>query len=323
MTNTRNYRRGVKASNQILGAAAGLLLDRVLGEPSTRYHPVALFGRLAGGIEPHFWEDTRRSGGYFWTSLLIPIWILGELFEGSFIATAVSSYLAIAEKSLFEAAGSVHSSLALPDLDLARSELLSLVGRDRSHLEEGDIARATVESVAENSVDAVVGVLFWGSLLGAKGAFAYRSINTLDSMFGNFSDRYSNFGWTSAKLDDVANFIPARLTTLMISLLSRPDLGTLRRTFRQARPHPSPNAGLVEAAYAEALGIELGGELSYQGVGEFRPLVGKLGKDVVSEDIRQAVSLTRKVDSVFVTALLLLGVSIRCFAYFKGLGEEG
>ncbi len=319
----RKYRRGEKASNQVLGAATGLLLDRVFGEPSSRYHPVALFGRLAGGIEPLFWADTRRSGGYLWTSLLIPVWILGELLEGSFIATAVSSYLAIAEKSLFEAAASVQSALTLPDLDFARSELLSLVGRDRSELDAGDIARATVESVAENSVDAVVGVLFWGSLLGAKGALGYRSINTLDSMFGNFSDRYSNFGWTSAKLDDVANFIPARLTTLVISLLSRADLGTLRRTFRQARPHPSPNAGLVEAAYAEALGIELGGELSYRGVGEFRPRVGKLGKDVVSEDIGQAVSLARKVDSVFVTALLLLGVSLKCFVHFKGLREEG
>ncbi|NNN12812.1 MAG: cobalamin biosynthesis protein CobD [Acidimicrobiaceae bacterium] len=305
----------VRASNQMLGAATGLLLDRIFGEPPSRFHPVVLFGRLASRIEPLFWEDSRRSGGYFWASLLLPILVVGELLDGSFMATAIASYLAIAEKSLFEAAATVQEALAKPDLDLARNELLSLVGRDRSGLSSGDIARATVESIAENSVDAVVAVLFWASLLGAKGAVGYRAVNTLDSMFGNFSDRYASFGWTSAKLDDIANFLPARFTTLLVSSIAGSDLETLKRTFRQARPHPSPNAGLVETAYAELLDVELGGELSYKGVAESRPRVGKLGNRAVLGDIRDAVSLARKVDTFLASALLISGISIRALVF--------
>ncbi len=304
----------VRASNQMLGAATGLLLDRILGEPASRFHPVVLFGRFASRIEPLFWEDSRHSGGYFWASLMLPIFILGELFDGSFMATAIASYFAIAEKSLFEAAASVQEALTKPDLDLARNELLSLVGRDRSGLSSSDVARAAVESVAENSVDAVFAVLFWASLLGGKGAVGYRAINTLDSMFGNFSDRYSSFGWTSAKLDDVANFLPARLATFLVLFITGSDLKTFRRTFWQARPHPSPNAGLVESAYAEVLRVELGGELSYKGVAESRPRVGKLGKSAVPGDIGDAVCLSRKLDTVLAYVLLVSAISLRVLA---------
>ncbi len=318
-----NCSRAVRASNQMLGAATGLLLDRIFGEPPSRFHPVVLFGRLASRIEPLFWEDSRRSGGYFWASLLLPVFIMGELFDGSFMATAIASYLAIAEKSLFEAAASVHDALAEPDLDQARDALLALVGRDRSGLSSGDIARATVESIAENSVDAVVSVLIWASLLGAKGAVAYRAVNTLDSMYGNFSDRYSSFGWTSAKLDDVANYLPARIATLLVSFIAGSDLKALKGTFRQARPHPSPNAGLVEAAYADLLGLELGGELSYMGVAESRPRVGKLGNRAVVGDIRKAVDMAHKVDTVLGSALVVSAISIRVLVFRSRRKDRG
>ncbi len=175
-------------------------------------------------------------------------------------STTVATTSAVAGRALGQAAGDVGRALDDGDLERARALLPTLVGRDPSGLDEGEIARAAVESVAENTVDAVVAPALWAAVAGAPGALGYRAVNTLDSMVGHRSERYANYGWASARLDDAVAWVPARLTAALVALVrpraARP-VWTAVRT--QAPAHPSPNAGVAEAAFAAALGVRLGG----------------------------------------------------------------
>jgi adenosylcobinamide-phosphate synthase len=192
----------------------------------------------------------------------------------------------------------MHSSLADGDLGAARAALPALAGRDPSALDPAGLARATVESVAENTSDAAVAPLFWGAVAGVPGLLGYRAVNTLDAMVGHRSPRYTRFGWAAARLDDAANWVPARLTAALTvacaPLVGGSASGALRTWWRDGAAHPSPNAGRCEAAMAGALGLRLGGRNVYGTRTEDRPLLGD-GRPPVPADVRRAVRLSTAV----------------------------
>ncbi|WP_240662672.1 CobD/CbiB family cobalamin biosynthesis protein [Streptomyces sp. WAC 06738] len=193
-----------------------------------------------------------------------------------------------------EALGIAHA-LRAHDLADARHRLPHLCGRDPHRLGEADIARAVVESVAENTSDAVVGALLWGAVGGVPGLAGFRAVNTLDAMVGHKSARYLRFGWAAARLDDLAGYPGARLTAALAALAG-PDPRAARRVWREDGPrHPSPNAGPVEAAFAGALGLRLGGELSYAGRTEHRAVLNPAGRAPGVHDIERAVRLSARV----------------------------
>ena len=215
-------------------------------------------------------------------------------------ATALASWTVLGGASLGGSALALGRALAAGDLAAARRMLPTLCGRDPDQLDAAGLARAAVESVAENTSDAVVAPLLWGAVAGLPGLLGYRAVNTLDAMIGQRSPRYQRFGWAAARLDDVANLIPARVTGLLTVALA-PTVGgssrrALRTLLRDGRRHPSPNAGQCEAAFAGALGVRLGGRNSYQGRAEQRGLLGD-GAAPAAADISRAVRLSRLVSA--------------------------
>jgi len=298
-------------SRRLLGAAVGYLLDRRLGEPAEDIHPLMFFGRLMAVTERLLYRDRRISGVAYLASGVG----VGLLGGNVFASTAGATYLSCGGQALVDTAGVVDDALARGDLGLARSEVRSLVGRDTESLSEDEIVRAVVESVAENTVDAVVAPLVYASLFGSKGALGYRAVNTLDALVGHRSERYERFGWASARCDDLLNYVPARLTVLLV-LLARPFrvVEVIRTVRRDASVHPSPNAGVAEAAFAGALGIRLGGENSYGGVTEMRGVLGA-GRPPERGDIARAQQLSRDVGELFVTG----AVTLALYTLYKGI----
>lgn len=205
-----------------------------------------------------------------------------------------ATWTVLGGRSLTVEAAAVARHLDDRDLPEAKTRLTNLVGRDTTRLDEPGISRAAIESVAENTCDAVVAPLVWGAFAGAPGLLAYRAINTLDAMVGHHSDRYERFGWAAARSDDVANYLPARLTAALIAVVAPAAGGSQmlawRATRRWGRSHPSPNAGMSEAAFAGALGLQLGGRNVYAGRVEDRPVLGD-GRVAHRDDIGRAVRL--------------------------------
>jgi adenosylcobinamide-phosphate synthase len=273
------------------GAAAGLVLDRLVGEPLRDPHPVAVLGQVLGGLERRLWRDERGAGVVHAAAGAG----IGLAVGAAIGSTAVAVTLATAGRLLGEEAMVVERALEAGQLEVAREALGSLVGRDRSSLDDAGIARAAVESVAENTVDAVVAPALWGAVAGAPGAVAHRVVNTLDAMVGYRSARYERFGWASARLDDLAAWVPARVTAALVAAVRPGAGGAVWRAVRgQAPAHPSPNAGVAEAAFAAALGLRLGGELRYGDRSERRPALGD-GRAPRAGDIRAAVRLAADV----------------------------
>ncbi|MFY9927797.1 MAG: adenosylcobinamide-phosphate synthase CbiB, partial [Streptosporangiaceae bacterium] len=224
-------------------------------------------------------------------------------------AAASAAWAVTGARSLRHEAERAAIALDHDDLSAAREVLPSLCGRDPEQLDAAGIARAVVESVAENTSDAVVAPLLWGAIAGPPGLLAYRAVNTLDAMVGHRSARYLRFGWASARLDDVANWVPARVTVALTAICAPLVTGAdprlvLRVTRRDGGHHPSPNAGQGEAAFAGALGVRLGGTNVYDGVTEKRPDLGE-GRAPDPGDIRRAINLSRAV-SVAATALAVV-----------------
>src|SRR5581483_8267757 len=209
-----------------------------------------------------------------------------------------------------EAAG-VRDALVGCDIDGARRRLPALVGRDATELDASGIAAATIESLAENLVDAVVAPALWAVAFGAIGAGAYRAVNTMDAMVGHHSARYERFGWASARVDDIAGYVPARVMALLVCL-ARP--GRAREVFAAVREdagaHPSPNAGVAEAAFAGALGLELGGTVRYGDAVEHRPTLGS-GPRPTPHDIERAIRLADRVELVLAGVLVASGLLAR------------
>jgi adenosylcobinamide-phosphate synthase len=218
-------------------------------------------------------------------------------------------------RSLAAEASAVESLVRDGDLPAARRRLTHLVGRRTEHLDEAEIARAVIESVAENTSDAVVAPLFWGAVAGLPGLLAYRAVNTLDAMVGHHSPRYERFGWASARADDIANYLPARLTALLTAVVAPLVGGSGRAALSVARTdgrrHPSPNAGVCESAYAGALGVRLGGRNDYGSRVEDRPVLGGSGKPATTADIGRAIRLGRGITVAAALACGALAVASR------------
>jgi adenosylcobinamide-phosphate synthase len=301
------------------GIVAGVLADALVGDPR-RGHPVALFGQAATLIERSMYADSTRRGAAFTAcceALAIgPALAAARLVRQRPVAqlawAAAVTWAVTGARSLTAEAARIQRALLAGDLQGARRLLPNLCGRDPAQLDQAGIARAVVESVAENSGDAIVAPLLWGALAGPPGLAAYRAANTLDAMVGHHSPRYERFGWASARLDDVANWGPARVTALLAAACAPVVGGRPAVTWRIATEygprHPSPNAGWCEAAFAGALGVGLGGPLSYSGRAEHRPELGS-GRPPEPADIARASRLCRAVTAAATALAASLALS--------------
>ncbi|WP_431963591.1 cobalamin biosynthesis protein [Actinacidiphila sp. bgisy160] len=287
------------------GTTLGWLADLALADPR-RGHPVALFGSAAAGLERALWRDHRGRG-----ALHTALCAGGAMAAAaglqrvarpsgpaSVALTAAATWAVLGGTSLVREARAIGAALSAGDIRAARERLPHLCGRDPQALDEDQLARAVVESVAENTSDAVVGALVWGALGGVPGLVGFRAVNTLDAMVGHKSPRHRRFGWAAARLDDVAGYPGARLTAIL-AVLAGPDPRGAWRTWRgDGSRHPSPNAGPVEATFAGALGVRLGGTLAYGGRVEHRPVLGAGNRPVEVRDIERAARLSRRVGAL-------------------------
>jgi adenosylcobinamide-phosphate synthase len=292
----------------VLGAAAGLAVDHVAGEPPVRWHPVARYGTMMQAVEARIYADRRRNGVVHLAIGAGAAIVVGQLLRrmlGRHAATAIAVAACAAGRMLDDEANAMSDLLRAGDLDSARERVRSLVGRQTSDLDTDEIARAVIESVAENLVDAVTATLWWATIGGAAGALAHRAINTLDAMVGHHDARYEHFGWASAKVDDVANYVPARLTAAAVAMAHPQRARDIWRIVRRdAHQHPSPNGGIVEAAFAAALGVTLGGTNRYGDTMEHRGTLGD-GPRPTADDIAAAVRLRRLVATITAVSLVV------------------
>jgi adenosylcobinamide-phosphate synthase len=306
------------------GLAAGVALDALLGDPR-RGHPVAAFGTAATALESRDYADSRLRGAAHAAACVLaaaaPAALLQRRTRGrpplELAAAALTVWAVTGARSLHHEAERALVAVTENDLESARTVLPNLCGRDPEGLDGGEIIRAVIESVAENTSDAIVAPLLWGAVAGLPGLAAYRAVNTLDAMVGYRSPRYLRFGWASARLDDAANWIPARVTAALTIAMaplapsskgSRPaasaSMSALCAVLRDGGRHPSPNAGRCEAAFAGALGVRLGGTNVYEGVTEARPELWE-GRAPEPDDARRAIRLSRAV-TVAATGLAVL-----------------
>lgn len=295
-------------------------LDALLGWPDALFsrigHPVTWIGRMISAWEKAWNQGDarqRRSTGAFVAFAVISAsvavaWIATELLPSGWIGVVLTGVLAwplVAARSLHEHVAAVAKPLARHDDAAAREAISRIVGRNPETLDAPAMSRAALESLAENASDGVVAPLFWGALFGLPGIAAYKAINTLDSMIGYRNERYEDFGKTAARVDDVANWIPARLTGALIAAVSKAR-GTAYRTMRRdARAHRSPNAGWPEAAMAGALGVRLSGPRMYDGVTTDDPWLNGVAADPRPEDVRRGLRLFRRAIGLFAVLLLV------------------
>lgn len=305
----------------------GILADAVLGDPR-RGHPVAGFGTLAARLERRLYRDSRAAGAVYAAVLVGATVGAGVLVDrvtgprrrtvpragrrcpardvagrgvaglGRVAVTAAATWTVLGGTSLAREGAALAAALDRGDLGAARARIPSLCARDPQLLDAAGMARAGVESLAENTSDAVTGPLLWGAVVGVPGLLGYRAVNTLDAMVGYRSPRYARFGWAAARLDDLANLVPARCSALLTVALAPLVGGSPRNAWRawrrDASGHPSPNAGPVEATAAGALGLRLGGTTVYAHGSEQRPVLGD-GAAPTTADLHRAARLSRLV----------------------------
>jgi adenosylcobinamide-phosphate synthase len=295
------------------GLVAGYALDAIFGDPR-RWHPVAGFGTAASALERRLYAPQRRAGALFAaTAVGVPAavgYAAARVTRGRPVAraavTALATWTVLGGRTLRKESHLMAGHLESRDWEAARGRLNHLCGRNPDGLDEPELARATVESVAENTSDAVVAPLLWGGVAGVPGLLAYRAANTLDAMVGHRSSRYARFGTPAARLDDVLNLVPARLTGLLSIAAAKTVGGDPReaaRVWRRDRnDHPSPNAGQCESAVAGVLGVRLGGRNVYFGRSETRPFLGD-GPRPGAGHLRKAARLSA------VVGVLALGVA--------------
>lgn len=309
-----------------LGLTLGVLADTVVGDPQ-RFHPVAGFGRLATRLERVCWRDDAAAGALHLALCVLPVIGAGAAADRAPAAlrttlTALATWAVLGGATLAREARAMDEILARTDaepgaLAEARQRVRALVGRDPSELDADELARATVESLAENTSDAVVASLFWGAVAGIPGLLGHRAINTLDAMVGHRTLRYHRFGTAAARLDDLINLVPARLTGLLTCLLAPTVGGDLKRAWatmwRDHAAHPSPNGGWCEAAVAGALGVRLGGANRYGDRVEVRGTLGD-GRPCQPTDIAAANRLTRRVGFAAAALAVAVPVVVRAIA---------
>ena len=299
----------------IAALIAGYLLDLLLGDPEWLYHPVRLIGKYISFAEKHL----RKRGGNLRISALVLtastalltmaavaliLWLLKLTGDVPlFIGMALLDWMGIAVTCMAKEARNVGKALKL-GVDPARKQVARIVGRDTQNLTEEEIIKATVETVAENTTDGVVSPLLFALIGGPVLLWGYKAVNTLDSMVGYMDDKYRDIGWSSAKLDDILNYIPARLTALLMILAARltgmDGKNALRIVRRDHANHKSPNSAWSEAAAAGALHIQLGGTHLYFGKPVEKPTIGDDDRPAEEEDIRRVNSL------LYVTSFLMI-----------------
>ncbi len=314
-------------------AGMALTVDQWLGDPSWLPHPVIVIGRMINYCDRLFNRSTFSSRGvkrllglltvlivvgstgtFCWVILRLLAWLSPWL---SFFAAITITWTTVASRGLREAGQDVHRALLEDGVTSARQRIAMYVGRDTSSLSEQGIIRAVVETLAENIVDAIVSPLFFACLGGAPLAISYRTINTLDSMIGYKNNRYQDFGWAAARLDDVANYIPARLTIIFLLFaigLCRLDVrGAWKVMVRDRHNHPSPNGGIPESMVAGALGIQLGGVNYYGGILHARGLLGDPDRQLDEQDIVNVIRLVNFVTAFLIAILFILGGNVIVF----------
>ncbi|MBU3069691.1 cobalamin biosynthesis protein [Aestuariicella sp. G3-2] len=298
------------------------LLDRLLGEPR-RLHPLVGFGNLAMWLERrcNWWRGSESVGrlvlgGLAWLLLVVPlplmialVWFSGELsLLAEILLAVIALYLSIGWQSLREHGLSVVEAFSREGLEAAREQVSRIVSRDTDAMDESAVSRATIESMLENGSDAIFAPFFWFILAGPAGAVMYRLANTLDAMWGYRTERYAAFGFVSAKLDDLLNWAPARLTALSYALLGH-TATALRCWKQQAADCASPNGGPVMCSGAGGLGIELGGGAYYHGQWQSRPTMGA-GRAAVIRDINRSIQLVDKTVMLWIGSWLTVWIVI-------------
>ena len=298
----------------VLAMVTALLLDQWLGEPR-RAHPLVAFGRMVNWIEKRMHADQRWVGVLAWSLAALPLslvlWSVQRVMPAwiSWVIAVCVLYFTLGLRSLGEHARPVATALQAEDLDTARSAVGRMVSRDTAALNASQVAAAATESVLENGNDAVFGALFWFAVLGAPGALLFRLANTLDAMWGYRTPRYERFGWAAARIDDVLNLLPARLTAFTYALCGNFS-GAIHCWRTQAPRWDSPNAGPVMAAGAGALDVRLGGAAPYNGVWEDRPQLGE-GDAPDAVSIFRALRLLRNGVILWLAVALLIALAIR------------
>jgi len=309
--------------HHLVALTIAVLIDRIIGDPPNWPHPVRWMGSFIAKLEKS-WNKGRIKkltgigmlvtvlfvvGGI--SFLIVSIFYSLHLVVG-IIVEAVLISTAIAQKSLMEAAVTVYDPLEKGDLSEARKKLSFIVGRDTDKLDESEIVRAAVETVAENTSDGITAPLFWALIGGAPLALIYRAINTCDSMVGYRNEKYEDFGWASARLDDVVNWIPSRLTSICMLAGSRPEFSNKANAwkivFRDAKKHPSPNSGWGEAPVAAILGIQLGGINYYKGVLSNRATMGDPFVKIEKDHINKTNKIVSRTVPLFLLLLWLGGM---------------
>jgi len=303
-------------------------LDAILGDPRWLPHPVRLMGRTIAWFEQGVRRVAANRTGELVAGIVLALGLPAVSYSLAWLAIEWSgrvhevagkgmevllAFTTLASRDLANHAMAVWRALETGSLEQARMAVAQIVGRDTAQLSEGEIVRATVETVAESTSDGIVAPLFFLVLGGAPLAIAYKAINTLDSMIGHLDDRYRYFGWASARLDDVANWIPARVTALVIIVSAGVVFRTgesMKRAWyvlrRDGKKHASPNSGHPEAAMAGALGVQLGGITSYEGIPVARPVLGESVRSLNPPCIDEALRVMWTVFAL--TALLAAGV---------------
>lgn len=303
----------ISAYSTALAVITAVLLDALLGEPK-RWHPLVGFGWMANKIENVLNQNmrpclARLAGLSAWLLLLLPFTAISYLARHTpfaWFTDVALLYLAIGAQSLSQHALQVHAPLSEGNLQQARRAISMIVSRDTSQLNETEIATATVESVLENGNDAIFGAIFWFVLLGGSGAVLFRLANTLDAMWGYRTPRFLYFGWAAARLDDILNLIPARLTALSYALCGH-TRAALKCWMAQSSTWYSPNAGPVMSAGAGALEVQLGGNAVYHGTAKQRPTLG-MGALANTQHILSATNLVKR--SIALWCLVIIAVSI-------------
>jgi adenosylcobinamide-phosphate synthase len=308
-----------------------LALDAAIGDPDWLWrrlpHPVALIGKLIAVLEkklnkPDFPRAWKKEFGAFTLAVVVALAALfGFIIEAVFaripygwIGTALVAAILLAGRSLYDHVAGVATAFETGGLAAARKEIAKIVGRDPETLDEGAVSRAAIESTAENFSDGLIAPAFWFALLGLPGIFAYKAINTADSMIGHRSERYRDFGWAAAKLDDLVNWPAARLSGLLIALAAPFAHGSVATALRvmlaDAGKHRSPNGGWPESAIAGALGVALLGPRTYDGRLADDPFLNTAGRPARPADIRRALHVYLGAGLLFAILVLWLGIAV-------------
>lgn len=303
------------------------ILDRIIGDPNVSWHPVVLIGKYISFVESWLLKEQDSGARKRVNGLLLLIIVVGTVYTITELLTKAAYFnfgswgivfemlcisFTISPTALAKAGREIATYLACQDMENARLKVGWIVGRDTANLDESEVSRATIETIAENITDGILSPLFFALLGGAPLAFAYRAVNTLDSMVGYKNDKYLDFGRFSAKFDDVCNFFPARITGLLVVIASA-ILGYNYKQawtimWRDAKVHPSPNSGWAEAPVAGALGIRLGGENYYFGRVSFRQYMGEPQEILTREHIEKTIKIMYGVSAlaVFIFTMILI-----------------